>query len=166
GMPVYMCILPVEKLGVLVMTNSWEAGFLHGALAGRILDTFLGLPLKDNAGEAIDAQKKASAPAPDPVRIAGTKPSRALDAYAGTYLDVPHGDMVITYDAGKLTLQFGGGEKADLEHWHHDVFRVRWHDRVYGWADTFANFTLDAESTPVRFEMKLGRDVIEAVRRE
>lgn len=165
GMPVYMCILPEEKIGVLVMTNSWEAGVLHGALAGRILDTLLGKPLKDNAGEAIEMQRNASAPAPEPVRIADTKPSRPLDAYAGPYVDTPHGDMVITHEGGKLTLQFGGGEKADLEHWHHDVFRVRWQDRVNGWADSFAAFALDATGTPRRFEMNLGRDVIEAVRR-
>jgi CubicO group peptidase (beta-lactamase class C family) len=165
GMPVYMCILPDDDIGVVVMTNSWEAGVLHGALAARILDTFLGNPLKDTAGEAIEAQRRASQPQPDPVRIPDTKPSRPLEAYAGTYVDTLHGDMVVRHENGKLTMQFGGGELADLEHWHHDVFRVRWHDRVYVWADTLAAFALDAAGTPRRFEMTLGRDVIEAARR-
>jgi CubicO group peptidase (beta-lactamase class C family) len=164
GMPVYMCILPDDAIGVLVMTNSWEAGTLHGALAARIMDTLLGNPLKDTAAEALEAQRRASQSGPEPARTPGTKPTAPLDAYAGTYADTPHGDMVVTYAGGKLTLQFGGGEKADLEHWHHDVFRVRWQDRVNGWADTFAAFALDATGKPRRFEMPLGRDVIEATR--
>lgn len=163
GMPVYMSILPAEKIGLVVLTNSWDAPFLHGSIAARILDTLLGLPLTmDHAAEALKSHRSATPPA-EPVRIPDTKPSRPLEAYAGTYVDELHGDMVITHAGGKLTLQFGGGEKADLEHWHHDVFRVRWHDRVYEWADTLAAFALDAEGKPARFEMKLGRDVIEAI---
>jgi CubicO group peptidase (beta-lactamase class C family) len=165
GMPVYMCILPDDRLGVLVMTNSWESGTLHGALAARILDTLLGNPLQDTAAGAIEAQRRASAPAPEPPRIANTKPSRPLDAYAGTYVDTLYGDMVITHDGGKLTLQFGGGEKADLEHWQYDLFRVRWQDRVNGWADTFAAFALDPAGTPRRLDLRVARDEIEAVRR-
>ncbi len=166
GMPVYMCILPKEKIGVLVMTNSWAAGTLHGALAGRILDTLLGTPNPpDGAADVIAANKRNNVPPPEPPRIAGTKPSRPIDAYAGTYVDIPHGDLVVKHENGNLTLQFGGGEIADLEHWHHDVFRVRWQDRVNGWADTLAAFALDAEGTPVRFEMRMNRDVFEAVRK-
>lgn len=166
GMPVYMCILPNEKIGVLVMTNSWAAGTLHGLLAGRILDTMLGTPNPtDGLADLVAANKKNNAVPPDPPRTPNTKPSRPLDAYAGTYVDVPHGDLVVKHDNGKLTLQFGGGEVGDLEHWHHDVFRVRWQDRVNGWADALAAFALDAEGRPVRFEMKMGRDVIEGIRR-
>lgn len=172
GMPVYMAVLPEDKIGVLVMTNSWEAGTLHGAIASRILDTLLGEPKpRDWADETIQALRDAAkrgeeeTAAFEKSRIPNTKPSRPLDAYAGTYVDTVHGDMVIAHDAGRLTLTFGGGEKADLEHWHHDVFRVRWHDRVYVWADTLMAFSLDANAKPQRFDMKLYRDAIEAVRR-
>ncbi len=171
-MPVYMAILPNEKIGVLVMTNSWEAGTLHGMIAGRILDTLLGdVPLKDSAAEGLEGFRNAAKraveerEAVEKARITGTKPSRPLDAYAGTYVDTMHGDMVVKHENGRLTLTFGGGEQADLEHWHHDVFSVRWHDRAYEWADTFIAFALDASGTPKRFEMKLYRDLIEAVRR-
>jgi len=171
GMPVYMAILPNEKIGLLVMTNSWEAGTLHGAIAARILDTILGTTEgRDWAGEALkgfrrEAKRTAEElAATEKARIANMSPSRPLDAYAGTYVDTLHGDMVIEHDNGRLTLLFGGGEQADLEHWHHDVFRLRWHDRVNEWADTLAAFALDANGTPRRFEMRLGRDTIEAVR--
>lgn len=161
GMPVYMCILPADRIGVAVMTNSWEAGNLHGMIAGRILDVLLGVP----DSKTIAARPAAPPPAAD-VRIADTKSSRPLDAYAGTYVDSVHGDMVVTLEGGKLTMRFGaGGELADLEHWHHDVFRVRWHDRAYVWADTLAAFALDAAGTPRRFETRMNTDVIEAIRR-
>lgn len=166
GMPVYMCVLPNEKIGVLVMTNSWAAGTLHGALAARILDTLLDTPNPpDGAADVIAANQRANAPQPEPMRTAGTKPSRPIEAYAGTYVDTLHGDMIVTHENGRLTMRFGGGEIADLEHWHHDVFRVRWQDRVNEWADTFAAFALDATGTPHRFEMHLHREVIEATRR-
>jgi CubicO group peptidase (beta-lactamase class C family) len=141
GMPTYMAILPEDGIGVCVMVNSWTAPTLHGAIAARVLDTLLGLETKDHA-----ARPTPPAPPAPPKRIESTKPSRPLDAYAGTYVDELHGDMVVKLENGKLALQFAGGETADVEHWHHDVFRVKWRERAYNWADTFAAFALDAEA--------------------
>jgi len=172
GMPVYMAILPADKIGVAVMTNSWEAGTLHGALASRILDTLLEVKEpRDWAGDTIAANQRASARAAEEsaalekTRIAGTSPSRPLDAYAGTYVDPLYGDLVVTRDGDHMTLQFAGGQKANLTHWHHDVFRVVWQDRVYEFADTFAAFGLDSAGSPRRLDMKLYRDQVEAVKK-
>ena len=160
GMPSYMVILPDEKIGVCVMVNSWNAPFLHGALASRILDVLLGVKEpKDWAG----SPEPPRAPE-EPKRIAGTEPSRPLDAYAGTYADELYGDMTVALRDGKLTLQFGAGLVADLEHWHHDVFRVRWRDRTYEYADTMAAFALDAEGTPRGLKMRVWRVEIDAAR--
>jgi CubicO group peptidase (beta-lactamase class C family) len=171
GMPVYMAILPDDDIGVLVMTNSWDAGTLHGALAARILDTLLGVKEpKDWAGETIEAQQRAAKRAAEELaalektRIPNTKPSRALDAYAGTYVDPVIGDITITNENGKLVMQAARGERADLEHWHHDVFRVRWRDRAYEFADSFAAFGLGVDGAPRRLDMRIYRDTIEAVR--
>ena len=172
GMPVYMAILPEEKIGLAVMTNSWEAGTLHGALASRILDTLLETKdPRDWAAETLEAGTRAAAraaeeqAATEKARVLDTRPSRPLDAYAGTYVDELHGDIVIAHNDGRLTLQFAGGAIAVLEHWHYDVFRVRWRDRTYEFADTFAAFGLAPNGTPQRFEMALYRDRIEAIRR-
>lgn len=160
GMPTYMAILPDDRIGVCVMVNTWHAPVLHGAIAGRVLDTLLGNPDKpDWAG-------KPPKPAPRewPARIAGTAPSRPLDQYAGTYVSELYGDMAITQSGDKLALQFGGGERADLEHWHHDTFRLRWRDRAYDWADTLVAFALDAAAKPVRLDMRVGRHDVSATR--
>lgn len=173
GMPTYMAILPDDRIGVTVMVNTYAAPILHGMIAGHILNVLLGIK-EDPAGaeEALAAHRRNVQRTLDDLaaleksRITGTKPSRPLESYAGTFEDVPHGLMVVKHDGGKLTLQFAGNDTADLEHWHYDTFRVRWHRRVYDFYDTFATFTLDAKGNPKSFEMPLGsRDVIEATRK-
>lgn len=170
GMPVYMAILPADKIGVAVMTNSWESGTLHGALAARIIDTLLGNTPRDWAQEAYDSgaraveRANADRAAMEKARIANTKPSRPLEAYAGKYVDTLHGDLVITHKDGRLEFVFAGGEAATLEHWHHDVFRLRWTDRANDWADTLVAFGLDTNAVPNRLEMTLGRDRISGLR--
>jgi CubicO group peptidase (beta-lactamase class C family) len=173
GMPVYMGLLPQQKIGVCVMVNTWGAPVLHGTIAGRIFDTLLGIAKPgESTDDALAAHRRNLQrdadewAALEKARVPGTKPSRPLDAYAGDYEDKPHGTMAVRLDAGtgKLTLQFGGGEIAGLEHWHYDTFRVRWQDRLYDYADTFATFALDAEGKPASFTMQLGRDTIDAKR--
>jgi CubicO group peptidase (beta-lactamase class C family) len=159
GMPTYMAILPARKIGVCVMVNTWHAPILHGTIAGRILDHLLGVAEKKDP-----PAPPASAARTLPKRIEGTKPSRPLDEYAGTYVDELYGDMVVTLAEGKMTLQFAGGELADVEHWHHDVFRVKWRDRAYDWADAMAAFALDPEGKPRSFRMTVGRTLIDAAR--
>ncbi|MFL6247188.1 MAG: serine hydrolase [Thermoanaerobaculia bacterium] len=170
GMPSYMAILPEQKIGLCVMINTWSAPYLHGALATRILDTLLGNPLQDTAGDGYKAQVASverslkDSDELEKARARDTKPSRPIEAYAGTYEDEVLGPMTIRHANGKLTLDFAGGNTADLEHWHYDTFRVRWHDRAYELLDTFAVFALDATGTPKSFEMRLSRDTIDAKR--
>ena len=163
GMPTYAAILPEERIGVAVMVNTWAAPILHGALAGRILDTLLDRPLKDSAAEAL-AMTRARPAAAEPVRTANTKPSRELAEYAGTYEDPVFGTMTVRHENGALSLQFARGVIADLEHWHYDTFRARWRDRAYEYADTLVTFSLDGTGRPRRLELRMNRDLVDAVR--
>ena len=159
GMPTYMAILPDEQIGICVMVNTWHAPVLHGAIAGRILDALLGRQSKpDWAGKLVPRAAEV------PPRVENTKPSLAPAQYAGTYADELYGNMVITDDGGKLALQFGGGERGDLEHWHYDTFRLRWRDRAYDWADTLVTFSLDSGGKPARVEFRAGRAEVVGVR--
>lgn len=166
GMPTYMAILPEKKIGVCVMVNTWHAPLLHGALAARVLDTLLGLPLRDTAAETLEGQRRNEARAAEQraelekSRVRDTKPS--LASYDGTYVDELYGEMVVK----EGTLQFAGGETGDLTHWHHDTFRLRWRDRAYDWADTLVTFTLAPDGkTARRLEFRAGRAEIDAVRK-
>ncbi|HVG25658.1 MAG TPA: serine hydrolase, partial [Thermoanaerobaculia bacterium] len=160
GMPTYMAILPDDKLGVCVMVNTWHAPYLHGGIAARIIDAYLGRESKpDWAGKLVPAGPQL------PAKIADTKPSVPIEQYAGTYVDDTYGDMVITQAGGKLALQFAGGERADLEHWHYDSFRLHWRDRAYDWADAQLTFALNAEGKPAKIEFRAGRAEIAATRK-
>ena len=163
GMPTYMAILPEQKIGVGVLVNTWSAPTLHGAIASRILDQLLDETPRDWSAEAITVMQKSSG-VPDRPRTPGTKPSRPLEAYAGDYEDPLYGTMTVRHENGKLTLQFAGGEIADLEHWHYDTFLARWRDRVFEFRDALVAFGLDAKGQPRRLEFSPGRDEIAAVR--
>jgi CubicO group peptidase (beta-lactamase class C family) len=160
GMPTYAAILPDEEIGVAVMVNTWHAPILHGAIAGRILDELLGRESKAGwAGKLVPRAAEL------PARTPETKPSVVLEQYAGTYVDELYGEMVVMYKDGKLTFQFAGGLTGGLEHWHYDTFRLRWHERVYDWADTLAVFSLDAAGKPQRIDLRAGRSDVTATRR-
>jgi CubicO group peptidase (beta-lactamase class C family) len=171
GMPSYMAILPKQKLGVVVMMNTWAMPYLHGSLAGHILDTLLGLETTDSVAGTIAADKtgrertaKALADM-DNERAKNTKPSVALEKYAGTYTDPLFGDMTVTLEEDRLVLQFSGGEKADLAHWHYDTFDVQWRDPLLrAYFRAALAFSLDADGRPSRLDMRLNRDTIEAKR--
>lgn len=163
GMPVYMALLPKEKLGVVVMINTWGAPFLHGALASRIFDTYLGLPAHDYSGESL--ARRPEGKREEKPRAAGTHPTAALDAYAGIYSDPVFGEMAVTREGDHLVLHFSKGDFADLTHWENDTFAVRWRDPVdqedYA---TYAAFMLDENRKPSRFEMQMGAVRIVATR--
>jgi CubicO group peptidase (beta-lactamase class C family) len=164
GMPVYMAILPDDGIGVAVLTNTWASPTLHLAIASRVLDTLLGTKeMRDWVAEALGAQNQSEL-RPEEARIADTTPSRPLEAYAGSYESPLYGSMVVRVEGGKASLQFGGGEVADLQHWHYDTFRAVWRDRAYEFFDTLVTFTLDVKGAPRRMEMALGRDTIVASR--
>jgi CubicO group peptidase (beta-lactamase class C family) len=172
GMPSYMAVLPKEKLGVIVMSNSWVTPLLHGALASRILDMFLGVEPRDYAAETIAADQRANAQAAvaeaeaEKNRVHDSHPTLALAQYAGTYVDPLHGDLTITLEGDHLTLQFARGERADLKHWQYDTFEVRWRDPVFRtYISALATFGLNAEGKASRLEMRLNRDSIDARRK-
>ena len=54
--------------------------------------------------------------------MTGTKPSLPPAKYAGTIRDDLYGDVKVKHDGDKLTVAFGPGFKADLEHWNYDTF--------------------------------------------
>jgi len=172
GMPCYMAILPRKKLGVVVMINTWAAPVLHGALAGRIFDHYLGiLNPPDTSATALAAQHRAEAREREErkkleaQRIRDTKPSRPLAEYEGTYTDRVVGDIHIRREGEQLVLQVGNGEIATLRHWHYETFELEWREPLYRAAyETFVTFSLGVPGTPERLRMTLNRDVVDALR--
>jgi CubicO group peptidase (beta-lactamase class C family) len=149
GMSALVAFIPEEKLGLVVLTNL-SGSEMRTALKLRIFDAFLGGEAKDWSAihlktmKGFEAQGKAAEKKQNDERVKGTKPSLALDKYAGTYQDEMYGDVKVEQDeSGKLVVRYNRAFTGDLEHWHYDTFQAAWRDRTLG--KSLLTFTLNAQ---------------------
>jgi CubicO group peptidase (beta-lactamase class C family) len=152
GMISRVALMPEENLGVVILTNSETP--LTSVISYKVFDTFLGVPKRDwsadyltraKAGEAVAAEEAKKVEAS---RVANTKPTLALAAYAGTYTGAMYGDAKVSEENGHLVLRLVPSPDfvGDLEHWHYDTFRVKWRESiVYPFPRGFVTFTLDPQ---------------------
>jgi CubicO group peptidase (beta-lactamase class C family) len=156
GMVAIVGLLPARRVGVVVLANRDHAEVRH-ALMWRVFDAYLGRPPRDwstdirTMYDSLAARGRAAA-AQRERRAAGTKPSLALERYAGTYADSLYGTLEIRLEGGRLVLDFGPGRIAELEHWHYDTFRARWRDPELG--RTFATFALGRDGAVREVELE------------
>jgi CubicO group peptidase (beta-lactamase class C family) len=150
-------MIPAEGLGVVVIANLGSSNLQH-ALMYRVLDALLGEPAHDWSAEYLALARRARdrgaerAAEADSARIAGTRPSLALERYVGTYTHDLYGEMRLALEDGALVLRYSPDYVADLEHWHHDTFRATW--RRPGFGHAFVTFSLDprARAASMRVE--------------
>ena len=148
-------LIPDRRVGVAIFTNLDHSELRH-ALMYTVFDRFIG-----GAGAAgghdwsaemrvmykrIADSSAADRRAEESRRIAGTRPTLALDRYTGTYADTLFGTVTVGMSDGRLTLQGAGGTaKGQLEHWQYDVFRVTWLDPF--WDPAYVAFAIDPEGS-------------------
>jgi CubicO group peptidase (beta-lactamase class C family) len=160
GMHALVGMLPAEELGVVILTNL-NPNFLTYALMYRIFDGYLGGPQQDwsrrhlASADTLMEMGRAQQRRMEEGRVEGTRPSRPLAEYAGTYEEAVHGRLTVAEEGGGLVLRWGPRQVADLEHWHYDTFRASWRDpgflSIFG--RSFVTFTLDPQGTPARVEI-------------
>jgi CubicO group peptidase (beta-lactamase class C family) len=131
GFRAHIVLVPKEKLGLVVLGNLEETGMVH-ALGNRLLDELLRLEAKDwhafflekraRAVQARAAKKKALLG----TRKKGTKPSRELSAYGGTYRDRGYGEATVKVEGKELVLAWSSF-RVSLEHFHFDTFLGKLH---------------------------------------
>jgi CubicO group peptidase (beta-lactamase class C family) len=136
GQIAYVALLPRDRLGVVVMVNTWSAPFVHGALVSRILDAYLGYEPRDWVGEARERAKRAeavqdSAYREEDARRKKAPPPLPLASYAGRYEESLFGPVIVRAERTGLTLQMGRGQIADLESRGENEFVLRWRDPLY-----------------------------------
>ncbi len=147
GMRGLVAMIPEEKMGVVILANL-SGTILSVPLSYRIFDAYLGAPQRDWSAEMLKTmntlleQGKAAAAKQEAERVKDTKPSLALENYAGNYQSEMYGDAKIVSENGKLILKRGAYFTGDLEHWHYDTFRVTWRDRQEG--KGFISFRLNS----------------------
>ena len=157
GMRALVAMIPEEKLGLVILTNRGGT-ILPQPLAYKIFDAYLGTKeQKDWSGEmlktmkSLEEQGKAAAAKMEASRVKGTKPSLALEKYAGDYKSEMYGNVKILLENGKLTAKFGPNFTGELENWHYDVFQVVWKDKVQG--KGFISFRLNQQGEIAEMNM-------------
>ncbi len=139
--------IPEEQIGIYVFGNFDHAEVRH-ALMYKAFDLFaLGgdrdwsadlLKLYSGIREKGErAQKDFEAK-----RNVNTRPSLALESYAGKYTDPLYGEVTITLSGDKLEFNINNFVKATLGHWHFDTFYGPYEKAWYG--NAIARFTLTA----------------------
>jgi CubicO group peptidase (beta-lactamase class C family) len=159
GMTTYIALLPELGVATIVLTNMWSPA--SRAISNQILQAEASESTEDwveiyagaaqeRADEARQAVEKAFAE-----RNAESKPTLALEAYAGTYRDPWYGDVFVELDGDRLVMRFGRTEllTGELEHFQYDTFVARWEDRsLFG--DAYASFSINAEGEVESVKMK------------
>lgn len=161
GMTSQITLVPAEKLGIVVLTNAESD--LMAALTYRLLDDLLGAPpprprtdwvaAYAEAGRLDRARADSTVRAGQAVRDSASRPSLALERYAGRYRDELYGDAEVTLEGGKLVLRFSRSPAfvGDLEHWQYDSFIARWRTRHL--EDAYVTFALTPDGSIDRFQM-------------
>jgi CubicO group peptidase (beta-lactamase class C family) len=152
GMISQVALMPEENLAVVVLSNSETS--VPSIMVNKVFDTFLGAPPRDwsaeilarvNQGKAADAAEEKRL---EDERAKNTRPSLALEQYAGTYTGEMYGDAKLALENNRLVIRLAPAPNfvGDLEHWQHNTFRVKWRDTVsYPFPKGFITFNLNAQ---------------------
>ncbi|MDH3491936.1 MAG: serine hydrolase [Acidobacteriota bacterium] len=155
GMISRTSMMPEEKLGLVVLTNSENS--VPTALQFKIFDVFTNAPERDWSAQFkgfSDGARKRGEDAWIKLqedRKQGTSPTIPPDNFAGTYSGPMYGDATISNEDGKLVLRFVPAPNfvADLEHWHYNTYRIRWRPSVaYNFPPGFVVFKIDKNGSP------------------
>ncbi len=150
GMYSYVCLVPEENLGVVLLTNSMTG--ISTPLANTIVDAFLGGDKTDWLSPALQLDQsdrlafyRRIQDTITPV-VSETKPSREVDAYVGTFRCPLYGDATVVRDGDKLVLSLLPNPElvADLTHLHYDTWVIRWRKKFAWFAEGTIQFVPDA----------------------
>jgi len=151
-------LVPEENLGVVILTNAEEGGAFDSILY-HVLDHYFALPPTDwiaafKASDEADEKEAAEIiQKQNAGRAADSKPSLALDKYAGVYTDPWYGPITIRMANDKLifAMDHTPSAVADLQHWQYDTFKAHWRDRTI--EDAFVTFALKPDGRIDHFTM-------------
>ena len=148
-------LVPDQRLGIAVFTNQ-EAVEAFEAITWRVLEHDLTtttpptdwIPILAKLKARGDSEVAAQEHAAVAHRDSTSRPSLALERYAGTYRDAWYGDVTIALEKGKLVLRFSHSPDltGDLEHWQYNTFIARWRNRELR-ADAYVTFALKPDGS-------------------
>ncbi len=164
GMYSKVLMIPDEKLGVVVLTNSMTG--VGDYLCSHIVAKILNLPVLQTSQESLDRSNSAreefrerTTKAVTP-SVIGTQPSHPLEDYTGNYLCPMYGPGSVTLENGKLVFRLHPNPElvADLEHLHYDTFVIKWR-KQFAWFDMgTANFVANAQGVFTDIQLDVPND--------
>lgn len=139
GFVTSVCLIPEEKLGIIVLTNT-DANSFYEALRNEIQDAYLGLPYRNYSKVFLGYQQqdeKEKEQLHKAIRDSiAMKPATALPlaAYAGEYLHDVYGKMNIKIEEGVLIMRFEHHKEryGTLEALGGNRFFCTYSDPLYG----------------------------------
>jgi CubicO group peptidase (beta-lactamase class C family) len=152
GYRTLLTLMPEENLAVAALSNQ-ETRITY-AVTHSVFDAMLKVEDSDwftvYAQQSRESRKNQQQAEQDrqQSRVAGTRPSLALETYAGRYFDPLVDDVLVEYSAGSLVLRFSHTPAftADLTHWHYDTFQLNWRDPYI--PNGLVTFVLDSRARP------------------
>jgi hypothetical protein len=129
-----------ERVGVMVLGNLDHAEIRH-AILYKSMDHFAMGGTRDWSTEFYTLYGNRTAMMDKMLkdfegkRVANTKPTLPLQAYAGKYSDPLYGDVEVTLQGNQLVLVANHIVKLTAEHWNYDTFRGWFEDKSWGKAN-------------------------------
>ena len=133
------CIVPEERLGIVVLTNS-DANSFYDALRRQIIDAYTNAPYKNyselsykRSSANTDAEKKQIAECKSTL-LKKNKMPLPMNSFYGIYKNEVYGNASITSEAGKLFIHFEHHPnlKGNLEYLEDEKFLCTFSDATYG----------------------------------
>lgn len=139
GMVSNVCFVPEENLGIAILTNNDNQGFFE-LLRYQILDAYLGVNYINRSKQQLPAFEKGEQESLQNIdalkkRIKGNKPSLALTAYTGDYLNELYGKIVVSVkDNQQLFINFKSHNNltATLDYLDNDEWLLQYNNILYG----------------------------------
>lgn len=148
--------LPDEKLGIYVFGNFDHAEVRH-ALMYKAFDLFALGGTRDWSAEflilykGIESDQEKKKVEFEQQRVAGTKSTLPLTAYAGKYSDPLYGDLILAVEQNQLRANLNNFTRASFSHWHYDTFRGYFEKRWYGKGNLTFSFDAKGNISQVNF---------------
>jgi hypothetical protein len=147
GFRSHVALLPDKKAGVAILSNMQS--FLPEIVRNDVIDLLLNLPAHDwNAAYAarlakVEAEADSKRAEKAAKRFKGTRPSRPLAVYAGTYDEPAYGTATVAHANNRLSVTWSSFS-SPLRHHHFDTFTTpKGGDPAF--EEQTAHFTLGAD---------------------
>jgi CubicO group peptidase (beta-lactamase class C family) len=169
GMYSQVLMVPEEKLGIVVLTNSMTniGSALVYQIADRFIDRANGQETnRDWNAELLESFKKSRQEFDARVKKRLTKvvensvPSHPLGEYEATFRCPMYGEATVALEGERLVLRLlpYPALVADLEHLHYDTFVIRWRNEFAWFDEGTAHFVCDSEGKFIRLELDVPND--------